>query len=209
MAYHYGFEIEGFDTDPKTHDPIIPSKKISSFDKDGFPGLVEVRTSGGNPCIYQAGFELLRHMAKYPLVRFDIHEHVFSGKEKNLLRQEQTSKQPVTINNVYGKSPRLLGNKTLASLQINISNCLAPSYTNKDGVVFPARYGLLDINRIVRNLDDLFRVYIKNSNRQPGFYAIKDNGIRLEYRSLPNFVMTQGIYMLHGMLTNIKNIVEG
>lgn len=208
MTYLYGFEIEGFDTDSSTHNIIIPSNRINFFDKDGFPGLVEVRTSGGNSCIHQAGFELLKEMAKYPSVRFDICEHIFSGEEKNKLRREQTTKRSVEINNIYGKSPRLLGNKTIASFQINISNRLADTYRNKDGVMFPPTYGLLDINKIVRNLDKLFEVDIKNSKRQPGFYAIKDNGIRLEYRSLPNYTMADNMYMLYEMLTKIKNAVE-
>ena len=41
--------------------------------------------------------------------------------------------------------------------------------------------------KIVKSLDEEFEKEIRESNRQPGMYAIKDD-IRLEYRSLPNSV---------------------
>ena len=66
MNYRYGFELEGFCT-TSTGAVIIPPK---NYPTDGFPGLVEVRTNGGDD-IEKQYFKLLSGVAKYPDVHFD------------------------------------------------------------------------------------------------------------------------------------------
>lgn len=118
-------------------------------------------------------------------------------------------KDQVSVQNIYGKTPRRLGNRTLASLQINVSNRLAKKYTDSKGNVFPDRYGAIDVIPIVRGLDKEFSDEIKNSNRQPGMYAVKDD-IRLEYRSLPNsvFLLTEFPERLYKVFKDLDGFNE-
>lgn len=64
-------------------------------------------------------------------------------------------------------------------------------------------------NLFVRRLDKVFEQQIKDSKRQLGMYAIKDNNTRLEYRSLSNKTyfdeMNTGI---NEFVQKIKNAVE-
>lgn len=62
-----------------------------------------------------------------------------------------------------------------------IYNCLFSHY------VAGGNWGTFDFVEIIRNLDSEFKDEITTANRQPGFYSVKDD-IRVEYRSLPNFV---------------------
>lgn len=195
MTWLYGFELEGF---YEKHSGEISTPPIE-YPTDGFPGLVEIKSSGGKDLV-PAYFELLSEYVKYKNVSYKICEHTFSGKEQNILRQRMNYKDRVNIQNIYGKSPRLKGNKTLASFQINISS----GYYNKDGIFYSR---LFDPVRIVKNLDEEFSKEIKNSKRQSGFYAIKDN-CRLEYRSLPNFVFEDYLPAVPDLLSRIEKCVE-
>lgn len=206
--FRYGFELEGFFEDEAG--VIVPPDRSNSFPKDGFPGLCELRTTGGK-CLHEAGAELLGLALSYnlSLINFRIHEHKFSGEEMAYIRKHfRFEKDQVDVKNIYGKKPRALNGRTLASFQINISNQLSESRKDKD-VYIPAQYGLLDVHGIVLRLDKAFATDIKNSNRQPGMYAIKDN-YRLEYRSLPNFSWHMDEpYLCRSVLNRIKDAVEG
>jgi hypothetical protein len=178
----YGFELEGFYYN-SAHEFTTPPRE---YPTDGFPGLVELRTTGA-ACLDRCYSEIIRQSLKTPSTNFETHVHSFSRDCRQEIRRRHFEKTEVSIQNLYNKKPRLLGNKTLASFQLNISNLLHPSFRNKEGELVAERYGLLDIPSIIRRLDAEFEEEIKMANRQPGEYAIKD-GFRLEYRSLPNFV---------------------
>jgi hypothetical protein len=129
-------------------------------------------------------------MEKLSNVDWNKHEHTFSGKEKQEIRSRHYEKGGVTIRNIYGKDARNVGNRTLASFQINVSNLSGRITTKTDTVV--DEWGPFDFLEIIRNLDEEFSAEIKESNRQPGFYSLKDDR-RIEYRSLPNLVVSIGM----------------
>lgn len=207
--YKYGFELEGFfcDKDGKLD---LPPKDLPV---DGFPGVIELRTSGASSLedAYMSIFRKFAFSSELRWVMFCTSEATFSPEQKRLLRKERHfTKDQVDIRNIYGKKPRSLGNKNIASLQINISNMTQGSYTKVvDGYIRtePERYGLLDIPRIVTALDKAFADDIRRSKRQPGEYCIK--GDRLEYRSLPNFVFPLDITGAVVFLDKIKKAMEG
>lgn len=183
MTFQFGFELEGFfEIDGGVE---IPPK---DYPTDGFPGLVEFRSSG-RKSINDAFAELVCLNLRHPGINFKLHEHVFTPKQRAELRRRHEQKTAWDIQNIYGRYPRPLGNRTIASLQINISNLLRASYTDKDGKFYSDNFGLFDIPKIIRALDEEFAEEIKEARRQPGEYAIKEN-LRLEYRSLPNFVFS-------------------
>ena len=178
----YGFELEGY---WKTGNSTgLPPK---TYPTDGFPGLIEFRTVNHHTLI-GAWIYLLKDMFQFDLSGFDssINEHTFTAEEKRILRKRNWGKTPVDVQNLYDKKPRPLGNKSIASFQINLSNCTRLAYTDDKGVKHPDLFTALDVGKIVKSLDNEFKSEIKSSGRQVGEYAIKGN--RLEYRSLPNFV---------------------
>jgi hypothetical protein len=217
--FQYGFELEGFFIDKKDESKIIPTPKGFRVDLlDGFPGLCELRTKGGDTLegaaaqMYAAELRM-----NHEYVTFFKHEHKFSGEDMSYLRKNFSfEKEQLEVLNVYGKKPRALNGRTLASFQINISNLLSAeqkhTYVNKDGqersYTTPAAYGLLDVAGIVRRLDKEFAGDIKLSGRQFGMYAIKDN-YRLEYRSLPNSTWSFNRGCVRIVLNKIKKAVEG
>lgn len=182
MSFKFGFEVEGFYL--KGGKIEIPPKE---YTHDDFPGLVEVRNTGGGNLREQ--FYLLKSsMDEYENVDWSTTEYTFTPKQKTIIRGRHYEKGGVHINNIYGKSPKELGSKTLASFQINISSSngmIKDSYGS-----MREQYSLFDFVTIIRNLDEEFEKEIKESKRQIGFYSIKDH-LRLEYRSLPNSVVTQ------------------
>lgn len=201
MSIKYGFELEGFALN-ELQEIVIPEV---SMPVDGFPGLVELRTTGG-ATLEEAWACIVRLMLPYQKsVSFNRHEYKFSGSDMATLRRgREFSKRPLDVKNIYGKQPRRTV-KTLASLQINISNLITPEYKHSNQT-HAARYGLLDTYGIVKRLDKAFESEIKTSNRQKGMYAIKD-GIRLEYRSLPNFVFNWDTNAID-FLSRIREAVE-
>lgn len=200
MTILYGFELEGFFGESG---PRVPPK---SYPTDGFPGLVELRTNGG-ASLGEAWSEICRLDLEYPGVDYSCYAHTFNREDRADIRRRHNEKSAWDIRNLYGKRPRLLGNKTLASCQISVSNRLYPSYKDDKGVVHTDRWGLLDIPKIVRALDEEFREEIKGSGRQPGEYCVKD-GIRLEYRSLPNAAFHFDVSGARTFLRRIRLCVE-
>jgi hypothetical protein len=203
----YGFELEGFLE--RDNQVVIPNKH---FPVDGFPGLVELRNVGG-ASLEESYSKILTQYLSLPkdhgTVNFARPEHVFSGKDMQALRAHSVfQKDLLQIKNIYGKSPRRLGNKTLAALQINFSNQINSEWVDEKGNRRPASYGLLDVYHIVSRLDKEFENEIRSTKRQPGMYAIKDY-FRLEYRSLPNSVFKFSIHDAETLLNRIKSAVEG
>ncbi len=221
--FRYGFEVEGFAVGiaitnlGQIHIPPL------GWATDGFPGLLEARSTKGKT-LEDAYFETLHAiygMSNRDNLKADFAtywEHKFSGPQMAELRRSRRfdPKDQLDIKSIYGKEPRALNGKTLASCQINISNLVSAEYSTDrvvDGkiekqVKVPEQHGMLDISGIVRRLDTAFAREIKSSNRQPGFYAIKDT-YRLEYRSLPNFVFPIDIPSARVFLAKIKKAVEG
>lgn len=179
MSVLFGIELEGF---YKIGDSYGPPPLL--YPVDGFPGLVEIRTTGGSN-LYNAFGSLMAEALKTPNVDFSQNCHIFSREDKAVIRRRQSVKQACDIRNLYGKAPRNLGNRTIASVQLNMSKRLRDEYRDDAGALHAARYGLLDVPGIIRALDQEFHNEIKLSGRQAGEYCIKDF-FRLEYRSLPN-----------------------
>lgn len=205
----YGFELEGFAT--LANVPVIPPKE---WPVDGFPGLVEIRTTGGKG-LHSAYAQILEGIIglrqnSYS-VDFRTCEWKFSGKEiAEMRRTRDFRKDYLDVKNIYGKEPRNLNGKTLASFQINISNVFSDEHTRIVGserVTYPTRYRQLDVYRIVKRLDQEFSSEIRQSKRQPGMYALKDE-CRLEYRSLPNFIAELDMRFIPLFLERIKSAVE-
>jgi hypothetical protein len=215
--FKYGFELEGF---VGGEDNNVVIDLDTSLPRDGFPGLVEFRTTGGDDLIKQL-LDIERQIIETDMKKknkghwfdFDRFKYKYSGEELSLLRKNLVfSKRVLDVRNIYGKNPRRNGNYTLASFQINISNQLTPEIFNReirDGKIVTTRdkatYGLLDIPTIIRNLDKTFKDDIHDSGRQPGMYSIKDT-YRLEYRSLPNNVYTT--YSVDALARKIREAVE-
>lgn len=215
--FRYGFELEGFAT--LNGEITIPP---SHWPVDGFPGLVEIRTVGPNH-LEDAYFKILQgiyNTQQYQnhIANFGITEYKYSGKQIAEMRKTRRfeAKDQLDIRCIYNKDPRALNGKTLASFQINISNLVNEEYKTQrvvdgkieDQIKVPEKYGMLDVPNIVRRLDETFKDVIKNSNRQPGFYAIKDT-YRLEYRSLPNSVFPTDFTAARPFLEKIRKAVEG
>lgn len=198
----FGFELEGFYRLTDNSITLPPR----DFPVDGFPGLCEVRTNGGKD-LSRSYFELLEVYSKY---QFDIHtfEHTFSPADKRLIRSRHNEKTAVNINNIYGKEPKALGNRTIASFQINISNLVRSSYTDEKGVFHQEQYGLFDFYPIIKALDKEFDEEILKSKRQKGFYSVKD-GVRVEYRSLPNFVFETDYRRANALIERIEHCTKG
>lgn len=186
--FKYGLELEGFFKD-KDGNVLVPAEGMPT---DGFPGLVEIQ-SAPTYDLYAALGELygkLRRLTDiYGEVDVDLHRHKFTREQMGILRTRYTFKEGLDIRNLYGKAPKRLNNWTIASAQINISNPVSEAYITKEGIHIPERYGLLDIPKIIKALDTEFAAEITRACRQPGEYCIKDNFVRLEYRSLPNFAI--------------------
>ena len=187
MSFKFGFEVEGFFVNNEDVITLPPER----YNHDDFPGLAEARTVGGDEIDVQY-YMMLMEMDKLTGVDFSLHQHTFTPREKASIRARHYEKGGVSINNVYGKAPKSLGNKTIASFQINFSDLsedLNLSLSNNSQ--FRRKlFRIFDFVEIIRNLDEEFRAEITDSGRQPGFYSVKD-GVRVEYRSLPNFVVTQ------------------
>lgn len=181
----FGLELEGFAS--KGSAIVLPPKGAPT---DGYPGLLEFRSRPSYSlyaCYGELEGMLLEFCDEYGLDVSLQSSHTFSREEKNALRKLLRAKNPVDIRNLYGKAPKHLGNRTIASLQINVSERLAEEHRDEAGRLIQARYGIVDVVHVVRSLDAEFADEIKQAKRQPGEYAIKDD-VRLEYRSLPNWV---------------------
>jgi len=202
--FKYGLELEVFYSKNKNEIELPPKE----YPTDGFPGLIEIRTSGHlllKDAISDIYSKLHLENIDYNSLLF-ISEATFTPEQKRELRKRAYIKNSWDIQNIYNKKPRALGNKTIASFQINISYLKSQEYRNKDGIVFPERFSLLDVPKIVKNLDNEFKQEILNSKRQPGEYCVK--GDRLEYRSLPNTVFPTSISDSKRLMNRIQKAVE-
>lgn len=213
MNILYGFELEGFAV--VDGQVVLPPQL---WPKDGHPGIVELRSTGGKS-LEDSYFEICKgfmSLSDKALFDYTRNEHKFTGKElAELRRSYQFHKEVLDIRNLYGKEPRTLHGKSITSFQINISNLISSEVKLKiqqnDKIIdhfVPARYGMLDIGTIVRNLDEEFKNEIKHSNRQKGFYCLKDNNTRLEYRSLPSSIFCTNLMDINKLLNRIRKAVE-
>jgi hypothetical protein len=202
--YIFGLELETFLIN-NNNEIIIPDPKIHPT--DSYIGLLEFRSKPNSNifnCFGEIESQLQEFTYKnknlYPLI---IANNTFTTTQKQLIRKRTTNqcKSYLNTQNIYGLKPKAIGNKSIASLQINISNQISSEY-KQENVTIPAKYGLLDINNIVSSLDNSFKNEIKNQQRQLGWYAIKDQ-IRLEYRSLPNT-----IYKMPNFFNTLQDIIN-
>ncbi len=195
--FSFGFEIEGFYEDGQKCVQVPPD----NYPRDAFAGLVELRNYGPGEIVPQL-LEISHQMSLYNDVNFTCHKHTFSRKDQVRLIANRGNKTPFNLGNIYGLSPRLVGNATLASFQVSFSVMRVVKNNNQDyhlGILF-------DYVPIIRRLDLEFKEEIVQSNRQPGFYAIKGN--RVEYRSLPNFAF-RGFNHIHEFSERLNKCFKG
>lgn len=184
--FMFGFELEGFF---RGSDGVITAPP-KSYPRDGFPGLVEIRTFGGAE-LDKAITQLTSGIMQYTSVDYSIDSYTFPAEKKALIRKLYGSnKQPLEKFNLYGSKPKLYGNLSTTSLQVNFSSLLRSDRVVKE-VTIPAAYGLFNFHSLILALDAEFAKEIKDSKRQKGEFCIKEN-TRLEYRSLPSSVITSG-----------------
>lgn len=201
MVFRYGFELECYYNDIGTI--TIPPVE---YPHDGMVGIVELRTNKHHT-LEDAYFGVIKEALLLDFEKLSfISEHTFTPQERRELRKRNTVKTPCSIESLYDYKPKALGNKTIASLQINISNLIQMSHTDSKGSFHPDTFGILDVPKIVKNLDTVFASEIKAARRQKGEYCIKGN--RLEYRSLPNYVFTFNTKGIKVLLEKIRTAVE-
>ena len=201
--YSYGFELEGF---YRNSEITVPPE---NYPHDGFPGLLEFRSTGHGDLSRQY-FDMLDQFTK-PNINFNYCDFntcvwTFTPEQKRELRNRNHGKTPATIRNIYGYKPKALGNKTIASFQINISELTHKAYTDNTGKHHHDEFGLLDVPFIIKSLDEEFSAEIKKAGRQKGEYCIKSE--RLEYRSLPNFVAKFTIPEIDQLLMRINRALQ-
>ena len=184
--YYFGIELEGF----YLRDGVvsIPPKTLPL---DGFPGIVELRTTGPNTLedscwgIFREKTEMKSHSE----VSFGLNQHKFTPQERSKILSRVEIKGGTPVMNIYGKAPRDLRGVTTTSCQINIS-MMTKGYTTTsakgESLTVTDSYKMFDFPTVIKELDRIFGDEISESKRQPGCYAIKDFGQRVEYRSLPS-----------------------
>ena len=201
MTWRYGFELEGFWTDGEGKVVLPPA----GLPTDGFPGLVEYRSSGGGDLEKQY-LDVWNQYRKNPF-DLSIDAYKFSTKEKQLIRRRGITKECDNVSNIYGRAPQDWRGYTRSSFQINISYEAYPESRDKEGRIIPARYVLFDFVPIIKALDDVFGGDIKLTNRQPGCYSIKDQ-CRLEYRSLSSMSFHPSMEHMTEVVNRIRKAVE-
>lgn len=191
--YIFGLEVENFLVDKEGKVVVPPHSR--DVPVDGFAGLVEFRSSPKED-IHACAGEIWAQRDKLSTVVKSTPDTTldcakFTAKQLIEIRRNEfapNKDRRLIVRNLYNKQTRMLpAGKALASVQLNISNRLRPSYqyVNNGAIsTVPENYGLLDIQAIVHSLDEEFAEDITVSGRQKGMYAIKDY-VRLEYRSLP------------------------
>ena len=151
--FKYGFELEGYYRNAANEIVIPPN----TYPTDSFPGLVELRTNGGENLWDQGMYCLQKYIRGFMKnVDFSTHCYRFPRSMLVSIRERSQGKQPLTICNLYGKHPRDLKGLSIASFQINISNLIRAAYITKEGTIIPANYALLNIPNIIRNFDETF-----------------------------------------------------
>lgn len=209
MSILIGLELELFNLLPMMDKIIIPERNLPV---DGCGAIVEFR-SKPYADVYDATFEIHKLIKKetdksdrFSPVSLDpvkYNRHKFTQEEWRQACKQSNKDYSITPQNIYGYKPRLLPRSTVAvSLQLNFSNQLAAAYSSKERD-YPAAYGMLDTHQLIQTLDREFKKEIEEANRIPGEYAIKDNGIRLEYRSLP-----ANVFFEKNLELRIKNVVN-
>ena len=220
----YGFELEAFFLKQNGTDGIgeviLPPK---DWPADGYPGLLEFRSTGGLPlddafaCLEKDYTKYYNQCPSGHEISTDQFRHKFTPEQQAAMRKEGRffGKNQVDVKSLYGKKARDNKGYTFASFQINISNQIRAARTvesfngdKKTVHPIPAAYGLLDIPNIVWNLDNEFKDEIAVAKRQLGVYAIKSGETRLEYRSLPNFVVSFDFVEKQKLLSRIRKCVE-
>lgn len=205
MTWYFGFELEGF-LRGANNELVVPNttKGAARLPVDSFPGLVELRTEGGKTLSAAVGELLyLKSSPMFDSVSFTGFEETFSAQQLIKIRSLSAgSKEPANYSNIYGKQPRLVGNRTLASFQISFSSVAAEARADlANGVHYPTRYRLFDFRPYIEALDKAYAEEIREAGRTPGWYSVKGN--RVEYRSLPNFAHSR-----KDLLRTLKGIFE-
>lgn len=198
---NFGIELEFFVKEVSTGN-IIPAYKATT-NLDGNPFVGELKTK-----IYSNIYELVYNLKSLiheesdllklkgfemvfdPIVKISKEEFISLRRDKKYINQKEL--ELLDEISIYNKSTGkvLPSNIYKASLQINISDndCKDIYIDGKSKEVNTSN--VFDFNKIIRMLDIQFKNEIKQTNRVPGVFAIKNGilGNRVEYRSLPNNV---------------------
>lgn len=205
MKLQFGVELECFYLD-QFGEVCVPPAHLPT---DGFAGLVEFRTIGGQSLAAAMGDISTQIMQTQEACRLAHHidRHTFSGHELAVIRRRANvpAKSFDEIENIYGLAPKNLKGAAIASFQVSFSQPGGSHYTrNTPDARLVQGYDVFDFVPYIRRLDKEFKAEISASGRQPGFYAVK--GDRVEYRSLPSSVYkyhTEAIDALYQRLNRV------
>lgn len=204
---NYGIELEFFIRDDKGS--IIPAYKLTN-NVDGNPVIGELRTKV-HDTIEDAVFEIKKLLyletvaLKSKNFNLTLEPKIkVTQDDVRALRKDKSYTNKKVIENleefsIYNKGQLgkvLPTGEYKASLQLNISDNLTFYYNtydtqNGEKVFRNATKSISNAFNyvdIITKLDNAFKTEIKETDRVPGVYAIKDGtlGNRIEYRSLPN-----------------------
>jgi len=200
-----GFEREYFLVDNKGKLVINPS--AYGFTTDDFGILVEARGKASkdmDEAVLSLMFEekKLMNLAKKQNLKLVLEPNKKLSKKELTEVYGRYSKDPSKAENMYGTTKELDFSRVNAGLHVHFSNeekktidktinyIFLPNFkekekkfTEKDTEEVIVNY-FLNIPKIIRELDTIFKEEIKKANRRLGEYEIKPHGF--EYRSLPN-----------------------
>ena len=206
----FGLEKEVFLIDIVSRVPCVVPEKIP-HDNEGVQ--VEFRGSP-HECFTEAVYSLLanenvvtrRIEKEYPDTYALLEEPlVLIPKEVKLKARRTYAKEILHYENIYGHlNHRQKHNEATAGIHISFTDERIFNYrVHREGFdssdEFQYNYPV-DFVKYIVALDRAFKVEIKVTKRNPGFYEFKSNG-RVEYRSLPNNIV---IDKLIDVVTSVK-----
>jgi galactitol-specific phosphotransferase system IIB component len=121
-------------------------------------------------------------LVQIPVMKFSIKDVLAYYDAKTIARKEK-------IGSIYGKEYKDKVNNKTAGLHIHFSSTDITQFTDDNEVHKTKTNNILDIPKIVQQLDSVFETAIIDTKRHLGSYRIKTypNGNQgFEYRSLPN-----------------------
>jgi len=203
--YEFAFEKEYFVVHKKMEGALYPNNLClvpKGIDRDECGYLAEAR-GPKNRCPIHAAYGLLAEedilISKALDLGFDLlccrpYTKLPKSLARAAMREFGKGTYPHERGNLYGKDFQPNDSWQRAGLHVHFSNnkivkmFTPPSPHNPLGGYheesIPA--GIMDMPRIIRELDKRFAPEIKASKRLPGFYELKPYGF--EYRSLPNSI---------------------
>lgn len=211
-----GFECEFFLLDNKKN-LIVPDM---IYPTDQFPLLVEARSEPSNN-LHTAFLSLTTQIQLLTLQarsrKEKLHVSNWEPKSEKILKEvlkkysEYNKKDEENYSNV-NQLAISKKNEEFYSAGIHISLKKEATYKfgynndEKKWTTHEYKHAVMfDFLPFFQSFDEIFDGYIKNSERTPGFYSVKNDG-RVEYRSLPTTLIKKAnfLQLLEEALKNVK-----